>query len=81
LLIYINRIRLTEEEASEFQTIIKKGFHTAKSFKVASILLNCDEGEYCDKATNEEIGKILKVVTVQSCGLRNVSWKQAWNDM
>ncbi|MEA5044761.1 MAG: hypothetical protein VB075_09370 [Petrimonas sp.] len=75
MLIYINRIRLTEEEASEFQTIIKKGFHTAKSFKVASILLNCD------KATNEEIGKILKVVTVQSCGLRNVSWKQAWNDM
>lgn len=24
-------------------------------------MLNCDEGEYSDKATNEEISKILKV--------------------
>lgn len=55
------RIRLTGEEVSELQTIIKKGSHTAQSFKVAYILLNCDEGEYCDKATNEEIRKILKV--------------------
>lgn len=55
------RIHLTGEEVSELQTIIKKGSHTAQSFKVAYILLNCDEGEYCDKATNEEIRKILKV--------------------
>ena len=46
---------------SELQTIIKKGSHTAQSFKVAYILLNCDEGEYSDKATTEEIKKILKV--------------------
>lgn len=55
------RIHLTREEVSELQTIIKKGSHTAQSFKVAYILLNCDEGEYSDKATNEEIRKILKV--------------------
>lgn len=55
------RIHLTGEEVSELQTIIKKGSHTAQSFKVAYILLNCDEGEYSDKATTEEIKKILKV--------------------
>lgn len=55
------RIHLTREEVSELQTIIKKGSHTAQSFKVAYILLNCDEGEYSDKATTEEIKKILKV--------------------
>lgn len=55
------RIHLTREEVSELQTIIKKGSRTAQSFRVAYILLNCDEGEYSDKATNEEIRKILKV--------------------
>ena len=55
------RIHLTREEVSELQTIIKKGSHTAQNFKVAYILLNSDEGEYSDKATNEEISKILKV--------------------
>lgn len=55
------RIHLTKEEVSELQCIIRKGSHTAQSFKAAYILLNCDEGEYSDKATNEEISKILKV--------------------
>ena len=55
------RIHLTREEVSELQTIIKKGSRTAQSFRVAYILLNCDEREYSDKATNEEIRKILKV--------------------
>ena len=55
------RIHLTKEEVSELQSIIRKGSHTAHSFKAAYILLNCDEGEYSDKATNEEISKILKV--------------------
>jgi hypothetical protein len=55
------RIQLTKEEVSELQSFIRKGSHAAQSFKVAYILLNCDEGEYLDKATNEEISKILKV--------------------
>ena len=66
------RIHLTREKLSELQTIIKKGSHTAQSFKVAYILLNCDEGEYSDKATNEEISKILKVSerTIDRCKKR-----------
>jgi transposase len=55
------RIRLTKEEVSELQSIINKGSHTSQTFRTAYILLNCDEGEYSEKVTNEQISKILKV--------------------
>jgi transposase len=41
--------------------IINKGSHTSHTFRTAYILLNCDEGDYSDKATNEQISKLLKV--------------------
>jgi transposase len=41
--------------------IINKGSHSSQSFRTAYILLNCDEGKYSDKVTNEEISKVLKV--------------------
>ena len=54
-------VKLTSTEVSELNDIINKGSHTAQSFRTAYILLNCDEGEYSQKVTNEEISKILKV--------------------
>lgn len=54
-------IKLTESEITELKDIINKGSHTAQSFRTAYVLLNCDEGEYSQKVTNEEISKILKV--------------------
>ena len=41
--------------------IINKGSHTSQTFRAAYILMNCDEGEYSDKVTNEQISKVLKV--------------------
>jgi transposase len=55
------RIKLTKEEVCELKAIINKGSHTSQTFRTAYILLNCDEGEYSDKVTNEQISKILKV--------------------
>lgn len=55
------KIHLTKEEVGELRSIISKGSHTAHAFKVAYILLNCDEGEFSDKSTNEQICKTLKV--------------------
>jgi len=55
------RIKLSKAEVDELNAIINKGSHTAQSFRTAYILLNCDEGEYSQKVTNEEISKILKV--------------------
>ena len=54
-------IKLRKTEVTELYDIINKGSHTAQSFRTAYVLLNCDEGEYSQKVTNEEISKILKV--------------------
>ena len=54
-------VKLTQGEVSELQDIINKGSHTSQTFRTAYILLNCDEGEYSEKVTNEQISKVLKV--------------------
>ena len=54
-------IKLSQEEVKELMMIINKGSHTSHTFRTAYILLNCDEGDYSDKATNEQISKLLKV--------------------
>ena len=54
-------IKLTKIEVEELQSIINKGSHNSQTFRTAYILLNCDEGKYSDKVTNEQISQILKV--------------------
>lgn len=41
--------------------IINKGSHSSHTFRVAYILLNCDEGDYSEKVTNEQISKVLRI--------------------
>jgi transposase len=54
-------VKLTKSEVEELMNIINKGSHTSQTFRTASILLNCDEGRYSEKVTNEQISKVLKV--------------------
>jgi transposase len=54
-------IKLTKNEVEELMDIINKGLHTSQTFRTAYILLNCDEGKYSQKVTNEQISKVLKV--------------------
>ena len=54
-------IKLTKNEVEELMIIINKGFHTSLTFRTAYILLNCDEGKYSQKVSNEQISKVLKV--------------------
>src|ERR1043166_332218 len=54
-------IKLTKAEVEELHVIINKGSHTSQTFRIAYILLNCDEGSYSEKVTNEQISKVLKV--------------------
>ena len=54
-------VKLTKSEVEDLQSIINKGSHTSQTFRTAYILLNCDEGEYSEKVTNEQISKVLKV--------------------
>jgi transposase len=54
-------VKLTKSEVEELISIINKGSHTSQTFRTAYILLNCDEGKYSEKVTNEQISKVLKV--------------------
>lgn len=54
-------IKLTKNEVEELMSIINKGAHTSLTFRTAYILLNCDEGKYSQKVTNEQISTVLKV--------------------
>lgn len=54
-------IKLNKAEVEELMSIINKGSHTSQAFRTAYILLNCDEGKYSEKVTNEQISKVLKV--------------------
>lgn len=54
-------IKLTKSEVEELHAIINRGAHSSQTFRVAYILLNCDEGKYSQKITNEQISKALKV--------------------
>ena len=48
-------------EVEELHQVINKGSHTSQTFRTAYILLNCDEGKYSDKVTNEQLSKVLKI--------------------
>lgn len=50
-----------KEEVGELKGIIAKGSHSTHTFRAAYVLLNCDEGEYSEKVTNEQISKVLKI--------------------
>ena len=54
-------IKLTKAEVEELNSIINKGSHTSQTFRVAYILLNCAEGKFSSKVTNEQLSKVLKV--------------------
>ncbi len=54
-------IHLTKSEREDLLAIINRGSHTSQTFRTAYILLNCDEGKYSEKVTNDQISKVLKV--------------------
>jgi transposase len=54
-------IHLSKAEREELMTIVNKGSHTSQTFRVAYVLLNCDEGKYSEKVTNDQISKVLKI--------------------
>lgn len=41
--------------------IISKGKHSSQTIRAAYILLNCDEGKYSERSTNEQVSQVLKI--------------------
>ena len=55
------KVTLTEQERDELLSITKGGTHTSKKVIHALILLNCDEGTFSDKVSNEQVARVLKI--------------------
>lgn len=55
------KVTLTKEEREQLSDIINKGMHSAQLYRTAYILLNCDEGKWGDKLTNEQVSKVLQI--------------------
>lgn len=57
------KVTLTANEREQLQFVMSKGKHSSLQFRNACILLNCDEGEQGQKASNEQIAQILQITT------------------
>ncbi len=56
------KVTLTEEERLELKEISAKGFHRTQKVLNALILLNCDEGEFQEgRSINEVVSSVLQV--------------------
>lgn len=57
----VYKVTLTKQEREELISVINRGKHTSQKFRAAYVLLNCDEGEFSEKRTNEQICNVLKI--------------------
>ncbi|MBD0284770.1 MAG: helix-turn-helix domain-containing protein [Flavisolibacter sp.] len=57
------KVTLTKEEQEQLKAVLNKGKPSSLQFRNACILLNCDEGEHGQKASNEHIAQVLQVNT------------------
>ncbi|MFT4155058.1 IS630 family transposase [Parafilimonas sp.] len=55
------KVTLTQAERDELLSITKGGTHSSKKIIHALILLNCDEGAFAEKISNEAVAKVLKI--------------------
>ncbi len=55
------KVTLSKEEREQLNDIISKGTHSAQLYRTAYVLLNCDEGKWGDKLTNEQVSKVLQI--------------------
>jgi len=55
------KVTLSKEEREQLGAIVSKGTHSAQLYRTAYILLNCDEGKWGDKLTNEQVSKVLQI--------------------
>lgn len=56
-------IKLLQSEVDTLKSILAKGKHSSQAFRAASILLNCDKGEFAQNkdVTIEQISSILGI--------------------
>src|SRR3972149_3875214 len=55
------KVTLTKKEREELKAIVNKGKHTSQQYRNACILLNCDDGKYGQKISNDQIAHVLQI--------------------
>jgi transposase len=55
------KVTLNKEEREQLNDVVSKGTHSAQLYRTAYVLLNCDEGKWGDKLTNEQVSKVLQI--------------------
>lgn len=57
------KVTLTKKEREELKIIVNKGKHTSQQYRNACILLNCDDGKYGQKISNDQIAQFLQITS------------------
>jgi transposase len=57
------KVTLTNQERELLKAVLSKGKHSSQQYRNACILLNCDEGKYGEKISNEQIAQVLQITT------------------
>jgi transposase len=57
------KVTLTNQEREILKAVLSKGKHSSQQYRNACILLNCDEGKYGEKISNEQIAQVLQITT------------------
>ena len=57
------KVTLTKKEREELKAIVNKGKHTSQQYRNACILLNCDDGKYGKKISNDQIAHVLQITS------------------
>lgn len=57
------KVTLTKKEREELKAIVNKGKHTSQQYRNACILLNCDDGKYGQKISNDQIAQVLQITS------------------
>lgn len=57
------RVTLTKKEREELKAVVNKGKHTSQQYRNACILLNCDDGKYGQKISNDQIARVLQITS------------------
>lgn len=55
------KVTLRKAERKELKAIVGKGKHSSLQYRNACILLNCDEGKYGQKVSNDQIAQLLQI--------------------
>ena len=57
------KVTLTKKEREELKAIVNKGKHTSQQYRNACILLNCDDGKYGQRISNDQIAQFLQITS------------------